>query len=227
MEEKRKTSFTGFQLKLIGWGLTILWALGMTVLGGTKAGLVLQYLGLPALPIFAFLLVEGFVHTQKPERYVVGLAVTAFLAEPVYDFAVTGSWFSFTGVSGQNPLLACIPAAVELYFLRYKAARGGNVANVLMVIFASLWAYVFNIRCGISFMLMAGTFFLLRENRKLLFSMGCAVCLVPYITPALGLLPLSCYDGERGALDPKGKYLFYCAFPVLWAVLAVVRLLAE
>ena len=76
-------------------------------------------------------------------------------------------------------------------------------------------------------MLMAGTFFLLRENRKLLFSMGCAVCLVPYITPALGLLPLSCYDGERGALDPKGKYLFYCAFPVLWAVLAVVRLLAE
>ena len=227
MEEKRKISFTGLHLKLIGWGLTILWALGMTVLGGTKAGLVLQYLGLPALPIFAFLLVEGFVYTQNPERYVISLAVTAFLAEPVYDFAVTGSWFSFSGVSGQNPLLACIPAAVELYFLRYKAARGGNAANVLMVIFASLWAYVFNIRCGISFMLMAGTFFLLRENRKLLFSLGCGVCLVPYITPALGLFPLSCYDGERGTLDSKGKYLFYCAYPVLWAVLAVVRLLAE
>ena len=99
------------------------------------------------------------------------------------------------------------------------------MANVLMVIFASLWAYVFNIRCGVSFMLMAGTFFLLRENRKLLFSMGCAVCLVPYMTPALGLLPLSCYDGERGALDSKGKNLFYCAYPVLWAVLAGVRLL--
>lgn len=96
-----------------------------------------------------------------------------------------------------------------------------------MVIFASLWAYVFNIRCGISFMLMAGTFFLLRENRKLLFSVGCGVCLVPCITPALGLLPLNCYDGGWGALDTKGKYVFYCVYPLLWAVLAGVRLLAE
>lgn len=225
MKEKQKLRLDGLHLKLAGWGLTILWALGMTVLGGTKAGLVLQYLGLPALPIFAFLLVEGFVHTKTPERYAIGLAVTAFLAEPFYDFAITGSWFSFSGISGQNPLLACIPAAVELYFLRYKATRGGNAANVLMVIFASLWAYVFNIRCGVSFMLMAGTFFLLRENRKLLFSLETGVCLIPYVTPALGLLPLSRYSGERGALRAGKKYLFYCGYPVLWAVLAGVRLL--
>lgn len=214
-------SLDGRKLKIIGWMFTTLGALGITVCRGTIAGTVFVYLGRIALPIFAFLLVEGFMNTDNMERYFLSLVAAALLAEPFYDYACQGAWLDFSSATGQNPLFAFVTGLIEVFFLHHAVTHGKTVSAVLMVIAAPLWGFVFNIHYGITLMLLCGVFYLFREKKTARCWTAAAVGAIPYITPALGVLPTALYSGERGKYP---KYLFYALYPVLWALLAVIRL---
>lgn len=215
-------SLDGKKLKMIGWIFTVLGALGITLFRDSTAGTVLVFLGRIALPVFAFLLVEGFLNTDNLERYFLSLAVSAVAAEPFYDYACQGSWLDFSSATGQNPLFAFVPGLIEVFFLHHAVTRGKTVPAVLMVIAAPLWGFVFNIHYGMILMALCGVFYLLHEKKTARSWVAAAVGAVPYLTPALGVLPTVLYNGERGKYP---KYLFYALYPALWALLAVVRLL--
>ncbi len=57
--------------------------------------LVFRMIGRIALPIYVFLLVEGFCHTKDIKAYMTRMYIFAFLSEIPFDLANCGKWISF------------------------------------------------------------------------------------------------------------------------------------
>lgn len=220
-------SLDGKKLKIIGWVFTVTGGVGAAFFPigeGSIPGIVLELLGRISLPIFAFLLVEGFLCSGNLKRYVLSITITAIAAEPFFDYACTGKWLEFD--AGQNPMLAFVLLLMELYLICAigSATRGRAALNIIMVILSPFWGILFNIRYGGIVMLLGGVFFLLREKVLAQVIVATAVGAVPYGTPAIGSLVTALYNGERGKYP---KYLFYGMYVAMWALLAVGKLLLK
>lgn len=57
--------------------------------------LVFRMIGRIALPIYVFLLVEGFCHTKDIKAYMIRMYLFAFISEIPFDLATCGKWISF------------------------------------------------------------------------------------------------------------------------------------
>lgn len=226
MDKIKRISFSGLQLKLLGWIFTLCGAVGMAFFPGGTVGGVLKLVSYLAMPIFGFLLVEGFRCTGNLERYFMTMAVTALISEPFYDYACNGVWLDFASMNGQNFLFALFLCQIELFFLNYLVGtkRGRIFQSVALVLGCMLWAFFLNIRCGIYMTLIVGLFYLLRDRVKACYLSVAAVSIPLYFTPELALLPISRYNEERGIYN---KYLFYALYPAMWAVLAGIKLLIK
>ena len=85
-----------FQKELLGVGqvsgqelLELMGASDQAMIYATVA-LILQAVTTCAIPVFAFLLVEGFQHTASFKRYVLKMAAMAVVSEIPYNFAMSG-----------------------------------------------------------------------------------------------------------------------------------------
>ena len=225
MEKLRKISLNTLALKIIGWVLAAAGGIGMVFLPEGTANTVFQMIFRAGMLIFAFLAVEGFQHTGNLERYIVTIAAAALVTEPFYDYACLGVWLDFSSANGQNPLFALALGLVQLYFLRYMGVSsvGKILKSLVMVLAACLWMFLLNVHWGVYTVLAMAVFYLLREKKTARNLVMAAVSLPWFLIPAVGLLPLWRYNGERGNFN---KYLFYVLCPVVWLVLALIRLLA-
>lgn len=226
MDKFKNISLNGLTLKFLGWVCTLCGAIGMTFFPDGGLGSVLKLVSYLAMPIFGFLLVEGFRCSENLERYMVSMAVAAVISEPFYDYACNGVWLDFSEMNGQNFLCALFLCQVELFFLNYLGGtrRGKTFQSVALILGSMLWAYFLNIRCGMYMALIVGLFYMLRDRPKAC-NIAVAVVSIPwYFTPELALLPISRYNEERGAYN---KYIFYALYPAMWAVLAVIKMLAK
>ena len=88
------------------------------MLPGGAPGAILSYLGYISLPIFGFLLVEGFRNTGDFRRYAITMVITAVVTEPFYDYACNGVWLDLAEANGQNILFALVLGLVQLHFLQ-------------------------------------------------------------------------------------------------------------
>ncbi len=92
----------------------------LMVLAGT--GSVLQLIGGLAVPLFAYLLVEGFRNTSDFRKYLVSMLVFAVLSEIPYDLATS---IEFVDWSSQNALFTMCICLLLLYFLSmFKDGKG-------------------------------------------------------------------------------------------------------
>ena len=78
-------------------------------------GSVMQLAGGLAVPVFAFLLVEGFLKTSSYQKYLLSILLFAVISEVPYDFAVGQKLVDWTG---QNALISMAVSLMMLYFLR-------------------------------------------------------------------------------------------------------------
>lgn len=110
-EATRKTNhklfhprFSGDFLKLLAAFTMLLDHIGYMLIDPKKHALlflVLRVLGRFSFPIFAFLIVQGFLHTKNVRNYALRLFVFALISEPLYDYAMFKTYFTF---QYQNPL---------------------------------------------------------------------------------------------------------------------------
>lgn len=221
---ERKYSLNGLGLKCLGWVFTLC-AVGGIMLPGGAPGAILSYLGYISLPIFGFLLVEGFRNTGDFRRYAITMVITAVVTEPFYDYACNGVWLDLAEANGQNILFALVLGLVQLHFL--QAMGTGNVGRILasglMVLCSALWCFLLNVPGGALLELTAGLFYLLKEHPRAMYASTGAIGLLFGGTPVLALPLVAFYNGERGKYC---KYIFYAAYPVLWAGIAIVKLFA-
>ena len=163
--------------------------------------MVLRAIGRIAFPIFAYLLVEGFLHTRDVKKYGLRLLAFGLLSE------VQNVYFTlFLGL------------AAMIGVQKYEKER-------------MVWkqALVLLLCCGASVVLRTdyGAFgvifivllYMTRQNPRAQTIFG-ALALIWEMTAVLAFIPIRMYNGTRGRWNLK--YLFYAFYPVhilvLWGI---------
>lgn len=199
-----------------------------TVLKYTTIAVLLQGIETFAVPIFAFLLVEGFRHTSNFKAYLTRVFCVALLAELPYNLVTTGNWIAS---SSRNPVFALVIGLIIMLF--FTQNEGTSVKSALskgLVIFAAgLWTLFLGIQNGIPIVLFVSVLWLCRSSRNKQVWVGVAACIVCgflssyYFASAVGMLMLLLYSGERG--NVANKWVNYLAYPVLLLAVGVAAML--
>ena len=186
---------------------------------------VFHAIGRIAMPIFCFLIVEGFLHTHNVKKYLLRLAIFAFISEIPYDFALTNFLFDATQ---QNVFFTLTTGLLVLIIIdRYKE----NKAIIMLTIFlATSVTYFLKFDGSYYGILMIVLFYLLKE-KKLIKSISIFVLQIAIIYifresfnlnsffAVIPLILIYFYNGKRGM---ELKYFFYVFYPVHLLILGLV-----
>ena len=186
----------------------------------TTVSLVLQAMETVAVPIFVFLLFEGFQHTSDWKKYLARLVGLALLTEIPYDLAMNGKVLEF---GTQNPVIGLVLCfALLLLFRRFA---GKKLICVMMALAGFVWALMLKVDHGIPMLLMICVMQLFRNKKMYMgFSGMAAAALCTGISPfylvaPMGFLAIHFYNGEKGNSSRLVNYLFY---PVALLAIALV-----
>lgn len=174
---------------------------------------VFQLLGGLGIPVVAFLLVEGFHHTESLRAYLIRMLLFAFLSEVPYDYAMTGTLF-YGG--SQNLLFTLVLGLIMLYGLRLFEAR--KAMKALIIVAAVLWSLMVKCQFGLCMILLIAVYHLMRDKKEKLLVGG--IISLMYVTGPLSNFVLKQYNRELG--EHPNKYLFYCLYPAHLAILGLV-----
>lgn len=195
-----------------------------TYMGAVTLALVLCAIEACAVPIFAFLLVEGFRRTTDFKKYLLRLVLVAVVSEIPFDLINTGKWFS---LNTQNPVFALVFSAVLLFFnKRYSDKRITNtLLKLVLVVAAVVWMQMLNVADGACIVIIVSVLWLLRDKKLLRTFGGCAAaaaCTImsPFFLAApVAFLAIHFYNGEKGE---GNRIVNYTAYPVILTVFAVL-----
>lgn len=190
-----------------------MWAANPKLMELSSWAAVFQLLGGLSIPVFAFLLVEGFLHTNDYKAYLIRMAVFALVSEIPFDLAMSGRLVDW---SGQNMLFTLTIGLVMLYGLRLFAA--GRGVKLLIVLAAVLWSALTRTQFGLCMILLVAVFYLLRDHKAKLWLSG-AISLM-YVTGPISNFVLARYDHQLGKHPPK--YLFYLLYPAHLLILGLI-----
>ena len=189
----------------------------------TLAGLgaVFQLAGGLAIPIFAFLLVEGVRNTSDYKKYLLAMLGTALLSELPYDLAMSGKILDFSGQNGMFTMTICLILLKCLELTGSISGAAGKLVRFLEILAAVLWTSLFKSEYGLCMVLLTAVFYVFYTKNVIKTILGGAISLM-YVTGPLAFYGLWCYNGERK--NRINKYLYYAVYPVS---LLVVFILAK
>lgn len=188
------------------------------------AALVMQALETCAIPVFAFLLVNGYEKCQSRKKMLLSLLAAAVVSEIPYNYAMCGE---FLYMRSRNPAVVMVVGMVVLYFFhRYS---GNSFQNVLVKTFvglaAVLWAVMLNIEHGVALLVVTMVMWALRRKKHLLTLFGgvaaaaCALISPFYIVSAMGILPVHlCREEDQTDM----KIFYYLLYPILLSVVGLL-----
>lgn len=183
-----------------------------------------------AIPVFTFLLVDGFRRTSRIRNYTLRLAGVAVLTEIPYNLAMSGVWFNF---KTRNPMFAMVLGVVMMYiFIHYSGWKIKNLLIRVMVFLLSfVWVKMLGIEHGPAIVIMVCTLWALRKRRGLQVLIGCAMMFMIGAFPKIGspmywlapvvFLAVNFYNDEQG---DENRWFNYLSYPV---ILLAVGLIAK
>ena len=186
-------------------------------------------IGRISMPIFCFLIVEGFVYTRDVKHYLTRLFLFAIISEVPYDLASGTSAFD---LAQQNVFFTLAAGLLVLIAMKRYQTNKLLVIAVPMAMAAATYYLKFD---GSYYgVLMMVLFYLLRDKRlgkcAAVFALQIAIMMVfsesfdlNQVLAALPLIAIYFYNGRRGM---KLKYFFYLFYPCHLLVLALVTKLA-
>jgi hypothetical protein len=189
---------------------------------------LLQLLMACAIPVFVFLMVDGFQRTSSVKNYALRMCGVALLSEIPYNLAMSGNWID---LNSRNPMIGMALGMVVLYlFNHYSGKSFKNIAiKVLVALMAILWVEMLRIDDGMAIVIMTVTLWLTRKNRSMQVFVGCVmmfvVSAIPF-NPTYWLAPIvfltvHFYNEEQGE---DNKLFNYLSYP---AVLLIIGLVAK
>ena len=189
--------------------------------------IVLQFLETCAIPIFCFLLADGFVHTSNPSRYLGRVAGVAVISELPYNYAMSGKFFD---LSTRNPAFGLLVVLVVLYLYRQYSEK--KVANLLIkavvTLAAVIWCTMLRIEHGVPVVAVTLVFWVVRNKpniRNLVggaAAMACSLYSPFYMIAPMSVMVLHFYNGEKGEENRLVSYLFYPAALLLFGIAGAV-----
>ena len=171
-----------------------------------------------AFPLFAFLIVEGFLHTHDRKKYGMNLLGFALISEIPYDLVHVNKFFYI----GQNVFFTLFLGYLGLCVIERYKEDFKNLAKYLVPLFVASILFRSDYGCaGFGFILLL---YLLRSN-KLLMSIVGTGALPSTIFSGMAFIPIWFYNGERGFVKGEvWKYAFYAFYPVHLMILYYIKL---
>lgn len=179
---------------------------------------LMRLVGRVAFPLFAFLLVEGFLHTHDRRRYALRLGVFALLSEVPFDLAIKGKILEWTH---QNVFITLCLGVLGLWALEQYRGKGWKQLLSLL----ALYGVALVSRCdygvrGYGFVLLL---YLLREQ-----PISRAIIGAGYLSSTwqagLAFIPMAFYNGQRGFIRGRFlRYAFYLFYPLHLLLLYIVK----
>ena len=177
---------------------------------------LLRCIGRLSFPIFAFLIVEGFIHTSNRRRYGRNLLICAIISEIpwvlIYGFHLMHHNVIFTLLWGFLGL--CV---IERY--RSDWHKAGLILIAMLAV-----AFLFRADYdgpGFAFIVLL---YVLRRHFALQVLIGCTMLPMKWVA-GLAFIPIGMYNGRRGFIrGPWGKYLFYAFYPLHLFVIWLLRM---
>lgn len=179
--------------------------------------LVLQAASTCAIPIFAFMLIEGAEHTSDFTRYILRILSLAILSELPYNLAMSGKLVDTTS---RNPAFAMAVGLLMLYF--YHRFQADGLLNILVKAVVTLaaagWCFMLQIETGVCLILVLGVLWLFREKavyRGLAGASAAALCSISspfFLASPMGMLVVHFYNERKGS---KNRWCQYLAYPAV------------
>ena len=181
---------------------------------------LMRCIGRLAFPLFAFLLVEGFLHTHDRVKYGRNLLVFALLSEIPFDLVRRGCLFA----AGQNVFFTLFLGFLALYAVDRWESGKDSAVHLAIILFSLIGiGILFHTdygSTGVSFILLL---YILRQNRIFQAAIGCCFLGTRWIA-GLAFIPINLYNGRRGFIQgPIGKYLFYVFYPLHLLLIYLLR----
>lgn len=179
---------------------------------------LLEAVSWAAVPIFAWLLWQGFRSTASRGRYALWLALLALLAEVPYDLATSGRVWD---LSSQNPVFALLVGFVVMWALDHLLTGPRRHVGLAVFVCAAgvLWLVIFNVGLrfgmvpmGVVLLLFCLVFYFLGSRENTMMMVGGALGAVALIFPALGMLLLH-FRSDETTVDSRRR-LLYGLYPV-------------
>jgi len=217
----RLGTLSGSSLKVIAIISMTIDHLGLYMLGGEDAASfsvsyhLMRMVGRLAFPIFAFLLVEGYVHTHDFRKYITSLFVAAVISDI--------PWMLLGGVGSHNVMFTLLLGLIAIAFVdRFWQNRLLTLAVIGIIGGLAEWLQTDYSWRGI---FLICVLFMFRDKPLLAFMFGVPFLMVYGVAgSAAGLMMPMLYSGQRGFA--KGwlmKYFFYAFYPLhlmlIWLLL--------
>lgn len=189
----------------------------------------LRYIGRLAMPIYAFMLVQGYNHTRNFTRYAIRIAVFAVLSEFPYDFLFRNVWLEF---GKQNVLFTFLCALLVMKALD-ASAKSRNIFLFIIAVSLIWLPHFLKFDYGMYGTLMVLSFFLFQKYRGIDAIAFSALTYGKYtydgnetqLWAIAASIPILLYNGKRGPVSMK--YFFYIAYPAHLLVLIGAAYLLE
>lgn len=189
----------------------------------------LRIAGRLAFPIFAFLIVEGAVHTRDFKKYVLRLLVFALISEIPFNLAMSGQ---AVYAGSRNVLVTFVIGLLCIELSRKLCQKLGrsmesDIGSLLIFASGAAAAYFLHSDYGACGIILIYIFYIFRE-RKLAKSL-LAVLLFGFmpgvqIFASAALVILWFYNGCEGFKSPAVKWGFYLFYPLHLMVLYIIKM---
>lgn len=188
---------------------------------------IFRYIGRLAFPIFAFLLVEGFIHTRDIKKYGQRLLIFAFISEIPFDLAFYGS----LGFEHQNIFFTLFIGLVMMYYLE-KSENTWNKASIVSI--AMIAAFIFIVDYNIVGIIYILAFYMTKDMDRIkrLPIIALVLSLINLVfgsmTQQFALLSLPLlffYNGKLGPVNSWMKRFFYIFYPLHLGIFALIQII--
>jgi len=186
----------------------------------TTVSLVLQAVETCALPIFAFLLVEGFRHTSDWKKFMLRVTVSALISEIPFNLAMSGKLID---LSSRNPAIGLALALVLLVFFQQFSEKKGYC--VVAAVAALAWALMLRVDHGIALILLVVILWLFWQKTMVRTVAGVSVMALCgagyffYMAAPMSFLALHFYNGEKGG---NTRWISYLGYPAILLIAGLV-----
>jgi len=170
--------------------------------------IAMRLLGRLAFPIFCFLLVEGFLHTQNIKKYCIRLLIFSVISEIPFDLAMNGELWCY---KSNNVFITLFIALLVLISLNQIDKIGVNrFAKLATIIIGIIICKILHSDYASSGIILITILYVFRENTVKRNIFG-SITMCWGITAPLAFIPIHFYNGNRGM---KLKYTFYIFYPL-------------
>lgn len=180
----------------------------------------MRNIGRIAFITFAFLLVEGFVHTHDRKKYGRNLAIFAIISQLPYSLI----YHQFLAYSHPNVGFTLLFAFCGMYAMETIKEEKIKLAAVLaLILLITILIRPVRSYMGIG---LIWVFYLLRSVKlPQLFVGFCMIARGHIMGQFLGFALLALYNGKRGFIRGSfGKYFFYSFYPLHLLLLYLLRM---